>query len=184
MTGIVRSPHVRRALSAGILLAAAGFSGCGASDEPPASAATATTVTTDPGPSPFISLVHITGCDPSTLVDVEYTIAPKPGSASSPVHVEYSIPALRARGYINRGRYGLVAEVDASSGAVSAYAIDPASMIAQVVDYAVADDETRALLVGLDPDHNVTFEFAYPTFGCKTSWNARPISLGDLVIDR
>jgi hypothetical protein len=93
--------------------------------------------------------------------------------------------------------------------AVSAYSIDPASMTAQnvwnydagqsifssicssayesadksvLVDYATADNLTQALLVGLDPNHNEVFEFAYPTMACDTSWNSRPIPLDDFVI--
>lgn len=97
-----------------------------------------------------------------------------------------------------------------SYSAVSAYSIDEKSMTAQntwnydagqkifssvcssaygapdksiLVDYAVADNATQALLVGLDSNHNVVFEFEYPTSGCNTSWNARPIALDDLKID-
>lgn len=52
------------------------------------------------------------------------------------------------------------------------------------VDYATADSGTQALLVGLDPNHNVVFEFEYPTTWCNTAWNAQPIALDDLKIDR
>jgi arylsulfate sulfotransferase len=95
--------------------------------------------------------------------------------------------------------------------AISAYSIDPTTMTAQevwrydagqtiysnicgstyelrdgsdLVDYATADNRTEALLVGLNPRHNVVFEFEYPTTGCRTSWNARPIPFDDLHIDR
>lgn len=95
--------------------------------------------------------------------------------------------------------------------AVSAYSIDEKSMTAQnawnydagqtifsaicssayatpnrsiLVDYAVADNATQALLVGLDSNHSVVFEFEYPTSVCDTSWNSRPIALDDLKIDR
>ncbi|HET9182654.1 MAG TPA: aryl-sulfate sulfotransferase [Candidatus Angelobacter sp.] len=95
--------------------------------------------------------------------------------------------------------------------AVSAYSIDEKTMTAQntwnydagqtifssicssayespdksiLVDYAVADNFTHALLVGLDPNHSVVFEFEYPTSSCNTSWNAQPIALDDLKIDR
>ena len=95
--------------------------------------------------------------------------------------------------------------------AVSAYSIDEKSMTAQnmwnydagqtifsavcssaysapdksiLVDYAVANKGTQALLVGLDANHSVVFEFEYPTSGCNTSWNSRPIALDDLKIDR
>jgi arylsulfate sulfotransferase len=53
-----------------------------------------------------------------------------------------------------------------------------------LVDYAVADNLTEALLVGLDSSHNIVFEYQYPTSGCSTSWNARPIPLDDLKIDQ
>ena len=53
-----------------------------------------------------------------------------------------------------------------------------------LVDYAVANNGTAALLVGLDSAHNVVFEFEYPTSVCDTSWNARPISFDDLRIDQ
>lgn len=94
--------------------------------------------------------------------------------------------------------------------AVSAYSIDAASMTAQnvwnfdygqsiysnicssayesagqwiLVDYAVADDYRHARLVGLDPDHNVVFDFQYSTTPCNTSWNALPIALDNLTIN-
>ena len=72
-----------------ILLIPFGLFGCG---EP------ALTVTYEPGPSPFISLVHLGGTDLGSVTAVQYTITPKPGSVSNPVHVEYSIAALQARG--------------------------------------------------------------------------------------
>jgi len=95
--------------------------------------------------------------------------------------------------------------------AVSAYSIDAASMTARnvwnydagqaiysevcgsayeqpdgslLVDYAVADDATEALVMGLDSGHNVVFDFQYPTSSCDTSWNARPIPFDDLAIKR
>lgn len=61
----------------------------------------------------------------------------------------------------------------------SAYVASDKSML---VNYAVADNETQALLVGLDPNQNVVFEFAFPTAGCGTSWNSRPIALDNLQI--
>ena len=63
----------------------------------------------------------------------------------------------------------------------SAYAAPDKSIL---VDYAVADKNTQALLVGLDSNHSVVFEFQYPTSGCNTSWNSRPIALDNLKIDR
>ena len=63
----------------------------------------------------------------------------------------------------------------------SAYQAQEKSIL---VDYAVADNMTKVLLVGLDGNHDVVFEFAYPTYGCQTSWNARPIPLDDLRINQ
>jgi arylsulfate sulfotransferase len=51
-----------------------------------------------------------------------------------------------------------------------------------LVDYATADNITKALIVGLDANHTVQFEFEYPTSGCNTSWNAIPIALEALSI--
>lgn len=59
------------------------------------------TVTQEAGASPFISLVHVSGTTIESVTGVQYTIAPKPGSISAPVHVEYSIAALQARGYVS-----------------------------------------------------------------------------------
>ena len=67
-----------------------------------------------------------------------------------------------------------------SSVCSSAYEAADKSLL---VDYAVADSFTQALLVGLDSNHDVVFEFEYPTNGCDTSWNARPINLDNLIID-
>jgi arylsulfate sulfotransferase len=94
--------------------------------------------------------------------------------------------------------------------AVSAYSIDTSTMTAQnvwnfedgqtiysyicssaytapgkslLIDYATADSGTQALLVGLDANHNVAFEFEYPTQQCNTSWNAVSIPLDSMTID-
>lgn len=85
----------RHALCIGLLLIPFGLFGCGGGWH--------VAVTTDPGPSPFISLVHLRGSGLGSVMDVQYTIAPKPGSVSAPVHVEYSIAALAARGYTSDG---------------------------------------------------------------------------------
>jgi hypothetical protein len=85
----VRPGSAGRAVLAALLIACA-LCACG--DEGP-------TVTTQPGVSSFISLVHVTGINPSTVTGVQYTIANKPGAISKPVHVEYSQAALAARGY-------------------------------------------------------------------------------------
>ena len=93
--------------------------------------------------------------------------------------------------------------------AVSAYSIDPAAGTAQevwrfdygqsisarfcssvyeasggslLVDYATAAADTEVRMVGLDPGHNVVFDFEYETQACNTSWNATPIALDDFSI--
>ena len=93
--------------------------------------------------------------------------------------------------------------------AVSAYAIDPATSTVQeawrfdygqtilslfcssayessdgsvLVDYAVAEHFTQTRIVGLDPQHNVVFDFRYPTQLCNTGWNAIPIALDAFVV--
>lgn len=85
---------VRSAFHAAVLLVPLGLFGCGG---------WSLTVSSEPGPSPFISLVHVRGTGLGSVVAVEYTIAPKPGSVSRPVHVEYSFAALQARGYVSNG---------------------------------------------------------------------------------
>jgi hypothetical protein len=62
----------------------------------------------------------------------------------------------------------------------SAYEVADRSIL---VDYATASGATEALLIGLDSSRNVVFEFKYPTSGCNTSWNARPIPLDDLKVN-
>jgi hypothetical protein len=96
-----------------------------------------------------------------------------------------------------------------SYSTVSAYSIDAAGMTARevwdfdhgqtmfsavcssayeapeksiLVDYAVADGGTTARLLGLDANHNVIFDFEYPTGGCGTAWNAVPIPLDNLQL--
>lgn len=94
------------------LIGLMGLAACGSTAEPAAPA-----VSSEPGPSPFISLVHLSGFNLSGLTRVQYTIAPKPGSVSKPVHVDYSAAALEARGYLSGGTlavpvYGLYAGYD------------------------------------------------------------------------
>ena len=86
LSSSVRWRSTRRALYFGMVIASVGLSGCGTAPTKPA--------------SPFISFLHLDRFDPSSLTGLQYTIAPKPGSVSKPVHVEYSLSALAARGYV------------------------------------------------------------------------------------
>ena len=52
-----------------------------------------------------------------------------------------------------------------------------------LIDYATANAGTLAVLMGLDANHKIAFEFQYPTQQCATSWNAGPIALENLTID-
>ena len=90
-------------LRLGVLIGCVGLAGCGSG--------------TAVSPSPFISFVHLDDFDLSGVTGVQYTVASKPGSVSKPVHVEYSISALAARGYVLRGSlavpvFGLYAGYD------------------------------------------------------------------------
>ncbi|HTN48345.1 MAG TPA: aryl-sulfate sulfotransferase [Burkholderiaceae bacterium] len=44
-----------------------------------------------------------------------------------------------------------------------------------LIDYAATANQTTRI-VALDANHQVVFDFAYPTLGCNTAWNAQPIS--------
>jgi hypothetical protein len=102
---------------------------------------------------------------------------------------------------------GAPAGASRAYSAVSAYSIDPSALTARemwrfdydqtilstfcssayeasgksiLVDYAMADGGTKARLVGLGADHNVVFDFEYPTHFCDTAWNAQPIAFDNL----
>ena len=105
---------------------------------------------------------------------------------------------------------GAPAGVSRTYSAVSAYSINPVAGTAQeawrfdygqsidsaycssayetsegslLVDYAMASNGAAARLVGLDPLHNVVFDFEYASpHGCVTSWNAVPVAFESLVI--
>jgi hypothetical protein len=51
-----------------------------------------------PGVTPFISFVELIGTGMQNLAAAEFTIEPKSGSVSKPVHVRYAINALVRRG--------------------------------------------------------------------------------------
>ena len=55
-----------------------------------------------------------------------------------------------------------------------------------LVDFAYADNGAAARLVGLDSNHNVVFDFQYPSppsVGCGAAWNAIPVRLENLQIN-
>ena len=53
-----------------------------------------------------------------------------------------------------------------------------------LVDFATSDNFTQARLVGLDPNHNVVFDFQYPSpTTCGTAWNAIPVPFEQLQIN-
>ena len=105
---------------------------------------------------------------------------------------------------------GAAAGESRTYSAVSTYAIDPVNLTAKevwrfdygqsiysyvcssayessgksiLVDFAVADKDTHARLVGLNANHQVVFDFQYPTTNCNTSWNATPVPFEQLKFD-
>lgn len=59
------------------------------------------------GVTPFINFVQFNGHSLAKLASVHFVIAPKPGSASKPVAVSYTVAALKMRGYMNLGSSAL-----------------------------------------------------------------------------
>jgi hypothetical protein len=53
-----------------------------------------------PGPTPFISFVQLKVSDAATLKHVQIQTAPKTGSATRPIKVQYSRRCLQERGYL------------------------------------------------------------------------------------
>ena len=51
-----------------------------------------------------------------------------------------------------------------------------------LVSYAMADNMTKARLVGLDDALDVVFDFQMPNAGCNASYNAVPLDFHDLVL--
>jgi arylsulfate sulfotransferase len=49
-----------------------------------------------------------------------------------------------------------------------------------LISYATAANRTKAVLVGLDQERHIVFEFEYPSPPCTTSWNAAPIAFDAL----
>ena len=64
-------------------------------------APTFSVVSSNPGPTPFIAFVALSAPSLGPLQSVGYVVQPKPGSASKPVNVTYSIARLQSRGYVS-----------------------------------------------------------------------------------
>src|SRR5262245_51234063 len=67
----------------------------------PAAAATVTIDGHTAGPTPFISLVHLTVSDLDALRRVQFTVESKPGSVVRPIQAKYSRNYLEKHGYLN-----------------------------------------------------------------------------------
>src|SRR5262245_24604385 len=73
---------------------------------PPPSAAETSDIeweTSEPGVTPFISIVHLAGQDLEAVREISYEVEPKPGSVSKPVRVTYTLEALDNRGRVTSG---------------------------------------------------------------------------------
>ena len=57
----------------------------------------------EPGVTPFISIVHLAGQSLNAVRTVRYELKPKPGSVSKPVRVTYLRQALVRRGRLTGG---------------------------------------------------------------------------------
>lgn len=147
-----------------ILLAPFGLLSCGGGGA-------AIYVATDPGPSPFISMVHVSGAVVGSVTAVQYTIAPKPGSVSKPVHVEYSIAALQARGDVSEGSltipvFGLYAGYDNQvSVELSRQGGDPIPFEVDITTDSYVDASgvysQAYILVSRTSDSSLGFSFIY-----------------------
>jgi hypothetical protein len=102
MKRLVLPLHTFSGGSAALILGL-GLSACGTGDDPPSPSLAVSSGFTvgaiQPGATPFISLVTLNGRG-AALTTVAYTIEPKAGSVSRPVHVEYAVAALSRKGYV------------------------------------------------------------------------------------
>ena len=55
---------------------------------------------TERGITPFIGFIDLTGAGMTDLAAIEFTITPKEGSVSRPVHVRYAMAALMREGHV------------------------------------------------------------------------------------
>ena len=99
------------------------------------------------GATPFVAMLGLRGNELSAVQSIDYVIAPKPGAASRPVHVQYTIAALfrqarlRTLGFEHWGGtlpvYGLYAgylnavtvTVHYADGTVKALHVAPGDMV-------------------------------------------------------
>lgn len=80
-----------------------GSSGTGNASIAPSTLAQASDIVrqnSQPGVTPFIGFVPFAGSSLANLAAAQFVITPKPGSASKPVDVTYSVDALRQRGHL------------------------------------------------------------------------------------
>jgi len=68
--------------------------------QPQAAASNFHALQSEPGVTPFISFVNLVGGGAENLSAVEFTIAPRGGSVSKPVHVRYAMAMLQRQGYV------------------------------------------------------------------------------------
>src|SRR5205823_7657409 len=62
-----------------------------------------TIISQGPGPTPFISQIHVSVSPADALKNFQFTINPKPGSVTRPVSATYTSNYLQSRGYLNAG---------------------------------------------------------------------------------
>ena len=67
----------------------------------PAAAPAVTIISQDPGPTPFISQIHVNVNPADALRSVRFTITPKAGSVTRPVSAIYTSNYLQSRAYLN-----------------------------------------------------------------------------------
>lgn len=154
--------HSLRVCRVGILTAATalalGLTACGSSSGTSgatstsqlplsqASASSASVLSTSSGVTPFISFVAIVAEPIETLAQVEFTIAPKPGSVSKPVHVRYSLAALWRQRYLSTGTAGSVF-ADATFIRLPVFGLYPGFQNQVLVQLDFQDGSTKPLPV-------------------------------------
>ena len=89
-----------QASSRSSILLVVALAGCGPSSSFRISSNATGSLTVDgkPGSTPFIALVELSDPSLTNVASVAYTIQPRAGTLSKPVHVSYTLAALQARG--------------------------------------------------------------------------------------